>query len=113
LKKIGFICTICFLVFLSCHEEEQTDPLPPIDFLVDLTLDLHLAEGPMLRVGHNQRDSIGLILRKKIAGKHGISHEYLEEIMTRLQLDPVLNVQVYDSVVIRLAKLQSQKSKLE
>ncbi len=98
-----------FLIY-ACDEEKELEPLPANDFLVDLTLDLHLAEGPMSRVLREDRDSIGLIVRKKIARKHGISHEYLEEIMTRLQMDPVLNVQIYDSVIVRLARMQKNKS---
>lgn len=97
-------------LFYGCREEQQLEPLPPNDFLIDLTLDLHLAEGPMSRVMHEQRDSIGQIVREKIAAKNGISREYLEEIMTRLQMNPVLNVQIYDSVIVRLARMQKRKS---
>ena len=109
MKNFGIICILSVLLAYAC-QNEKPDPLPPNDFLVDLTLDLHLAEGPMSRVLRDERDSIGLIVRKKIAEKHGISPEYLEEIMTRLQLDPVLNVQIYDSVIVRLAGMQKGKS---
>ena len=100
----------CLLLASACKNEKPPEPLPPIQFLVDLTLDLHLAEGPMSRVIHEQRDSIGGIVCEKIARKHGISREYLEEIMTRLQLNPELNVQIYDSVIVRLARMQKSKS---
>jgi hypothetical protein len=102
---------LCFLLlFSACGKTEEPEPLPPIDFLVDLTLDLHLAEGPMARVKQEMKDSIGLIIRTKIAHKHGITEEYLEEIITRVQRDPILNVQVYDSVVVRLARMQQEKN---
>lgn len=98
------------IIIISCEDQASHEPLPPIALLIDLTLDLHLAEGPMARVGREQRDSIGLIVRKKIAAKHGIAYEYLEETMARLQLNPILNVQIYDSVVVRLAKMHKNKS---
>jgi hypothetical protein len=90
--------------------DKEPEPLPPIGVLVDLTLDLQLAEGPMARVPQELKDSIGLVVREKIADKHGISREYLDEIMLRLQLNPVLNVQVYDSMIVRLAKMKKKKS---
>jgi len=110
LKKVCFIGVLCCILLISCKSEDEPEPLPPIGFLVDLTLDLQLAEGSMARVPHDLKDSVGLIVREKIAGKHGISAEYLEEIMTRLQLDPALNVQVYDSIIVRLARMQKKKS---
>gem|GEM_PF-6162257 len=113
MKESSLICALCLFAFFSCSEEKQSEPLPPNDKLVGIILDLHLAEGPMARVSPEQKDSIGLIVRTKIARKHGITHEYLEEIITRLQLDPVLNVQIYDSVKVRLARMQKRKSILE
>jgi len=110
LKKVGILICCCILVGYACNHENPPEPLPPNDFLVDLILDLHIAEGPMSRIGHDQRDSVGLIVRKKIAAKHGITHEYLEEIISRLQLDPVLNVEIYDSVVVHLNRMQKEKS---
>lgn len=110
MKKVGIIYILFAFFIIACNEEPPPEPLPSNEFLVNLTLDLHLAEGPMSRVRHTQRDSIGLIVREKIARKHGISHERLEDIMTRLQLDPKLNVQIYDSVIVRLARMQKSKS---
>jgi uncharacterized protein DUF4296 len=109
LKKISTSYAICFFVCIACNGEKQAEPLPPNEFLVDITLDLHMAEGMMARIGHDQRDSIGRIMREKIARKHGISPEYLEEIMSRLQRDPARNVQIYDSVLVRLRKMQERK----
>ena len=90
--------------FWACQTEEPEQPLPDNEFLIGLMTDLHLAEMPLTRVPHDIRDSIGQILRARVAADYEMTPEEVNDLVVRIQLDLELNAQVYDSVVVRLER---------
>ncbi len=82
--------------------------LPPDDVLIDLLIDMHLAEIPMARVPQESRDSIGSMVRTMIARKHDMTGEEVERIVAELQLNPDKFLAIYDSVAVRLEQMKNQ-----
>lgn len=91
---------------VSCKSAPPELPLSD-DVLIDVLVDLHLAEGAMQRVPAQWRDSIGAELRARVALTYGMTPDELERVVGLLQLQPERSVVVYDSVIARLEREQS------
>ena len=100
-----FLAAILFVLLPSC-QRQPVDVLPPDDLLIDILVDLHMAEGAMQRVPVQMQDSIGTIIRSRVAAQHGLSAEALDTYLQTLQRDPEHSVALYDSVVVRLQTRQ-------
>lgn len=102
------ILFVCCLSLLQCSDPaEEQSVLPPDDVLIDLLVDMHLAELPMSRVPQASRDSVGTIVRGMIARKYQISEDELEKVVAELQLNPEKFLTIYDSVAVRLDDMKN------
>ena len=102
------IIWICIGAAFCGEPVEEQSYLPPDDVLIDLIVDMHLAELPMSRVPQASRDSIGTVVRTMIARKYDMSEEDLEQAVAELQLNPEKFLSIYDSVAVRLEELKNQ-----
>ena len=98
-------CVALACTFGACEKTIESEPLPDTAELVDIFVDLHLAEMPLTRVPHAIKDSIGGMLREKVAMQHDMTIEELNAIVIRVQLDLELNTAIYDSVEARLDEI--------
>ena len=90
---------------VACQTEEE-EPLPPKSLIIDVMTDLYMADIPMARVSNDMKDSVGMVVRNKIAMQNGITPEELSELIARVQVDPDLNMEISDSVIARLEALK-------
>lgn len=97
---------------LSCVQcgTDETEPLPSQEVMIGMLMDLHIAESAMNRVPIEYRDSIGLVIREKIARKYGMSVQEFEDVIARVQRKPELGSTVYDSVIERLRREKQPES---
>ncbi|MDX1410076.1 MAG: hypothetical protein R3330_18125 [Saprospiraceae bacterium] len=103
-----WLCCVC-LIWWGCGREEPE--LPATDEqLIEILIDLHLAEGAMQRVPAEWKDSIGAEVRSRIARAHALTPEDMEALIGQLQLMPEKSMMLYDSVVARLDKGQTSRS---
>ena len=89
----------------ACRSEEPEEPLPDNEYLINMLVDLHLAEMPLTRVPFEQRDSVGEVLRGRVAQDYGLTSEGIDELVVRVQMDLELSTALYDSVVVRLERI--------
>jgi len=109
LSKFPYIViAVGFLIgSMSCKKEEATE-LPPKDVLIDLMTELYIAETPMARVPKELRDSVGLEIRKRIARSFGMEPDEMEKIISAVQTDVDLNIEISDSVLVRLEERENE-----
>jgi hypothetical protein len=95
------------MMFVGCvNQKEEQIPLPEKEELIRIFIDLHMAEIPVSRVPLSMRDSVGYLIRGRIARDHGMSEEELQEIVHAVQMDVELVTEIYDSVDVRLKRMQ-------
>jgi hypothetical protein len=95
------------VILCSCQSDRQEDnPLPEKEELIRLFVDMHMAEIPVSRVPLSLRDSTGKVIRERIARDHDMSPEELQEIVHAVQMDFDLSTEIYDSVEVRLKRMQ-------
>lgn len=95
------------LMFVGCvAEKKQQSPLPEKEELIRIFIDLHMAEVPVSRVPLSMRDSVGYLIRGRIARDHGMNEEELQEVVHAVQMDVKLVTEIYDSVDVRLKRMQ-------
>lgn len=95
------------LMFVGCvTEKEEQVPLPEKEELIRIFIDMHMAEIPVSRVPLSMRDSVGYLIRGKIAQDHGMTGEELQNVVHAVQMDVALVTEIYDSVDVRLKRMQ-------
>ena len=103
LLSIAFVV----LILIGCHEERQERrSLPEKEELIRLFIDMHMAEIPVSRVPLSLRDSIGYIVRGRVARDHGMTEEELQDVVHAVQMNVELATEIYDSVDVRLKRMQ-------
>lgn len=100
-----FVASIVLLAFCQCRPDDAV-PLPTEEELIDIFLDLHLAEGALARVPRDARDSISTVVREKIARQYGLEPDELQTIVAEVQRRPEMNIAIYDSVIHRLQEMK-------
>ena len=105
-RFIGLTALFVCVALIACSgEKEAAQPLPEKEILIELFVDLHLAEMPLNRVPYEMRDSVGAIIRGKVAAEYDMDPDELSEIVERMQLDMVYSVEINDSVLVRLERM--------
>ena len=68
--SVTWIFAALLLGWWGCESPEPESTLPGNEKLIDIFVDLHLSEMPLTRAPHAVKDSIGEILREKVARQH-------------------------------------------
>lgn len=97
------------LLSSACRNDEPVLSLDD-EVLIDVLIDLHLAESTMQRVPAFDKDSIGDLLRERVANTHGLEPGYMEMQIGILQTMPEKSIEIYDSVIVRLERIQEDIS---
>jgi hypothetical protein len=105
-RIIPAICCALLVWIIGCDRGTE-ESLPPDEVLIDLIVDLHLAEASMTRVNVMKQDSVSLILRQRVALSNGTTPEQMDRWLETLQKTPDRLVAVYDSVIARLERLET------
>ena len=104
-----FIFYLVLLLIICCNK--QPDYEVPLDepVLLELLIDMHLAEGGLARIKKIEQDSLRQIYFQGILMKYNLSEEEHEELIEHLKKDPEylssLYEQIYDSLEARSDRL--------
>lgn len=91
-----------FLATIGCHRPER----PPLDMkkLVEVLVDIHLAEAAMQNLTISVKDSIATRYYQQIYTIHGVKEEDFDSAFTFVKQRPKLMAKVYERVVEELNK---------
>ena len=104
MKLFGYVSVFLVVSSLACGKQDMSE-LPEDEVLISMLVDLHLAESALARVPFSVRDSVGQVLRDKVAAGYDMTGEEFEQVVQMLQLETEHNSEIYDSVIARLRKV--------
>lgn len=101
------LCPILLIaiLFISCQKQKDEMVMPSEETMVDILLDLHMAEPYIQGLHSSTRDSVGFILKTEIAEIYGYSPRELELIIDHLQNNPGQHQVIYEQVIAKIDSL--------
>jgi hypothetical protein len=111
-----FSLFLCLSLFSCYHENKEIQPIPKKlltrDQMVDIMTDLQLSEGILTfrRIERLPVPDYGVSLYNKVIEEHQLTREQLQENIDYYNNDPKLMEKIYDEVLARLNKMQSELS---
>jgi len=113
----NILLSLIFFSLISCyHENKEVIPIPKSmltkDQMVDILTDLQLSEGILTfrRIERLPVANYGESLYSKVIEEHQLTREQLQENIDFYNNDPKLMEKIYDEVLARLNKMQSELS---
>ena len=107
--KSFVICLVC-LFLLYCNKQPDYEIPLEEDILLELLIDMHLAEGSLARIKKIEQDSVRQIYFESILMKYDLSDKEHEQLIQHLKKDPEylsnLYEQIYDSLEARSERLK-------
>ena len=85
------VCLIVLLVviFANCNKHDEYQMNLSEDVLIELLIDMHLAEGGLARVKKSEVDSLREVYYKSILMKYDLSEEEHMALINHIKKDPV------------------------
>ncbi len=96
------------LLFFTCSESAKNYSISDTE-MVDVLVELHLAEAKIEKEKWHLRDSLRLKFLNRIAEMHNLDKEELSEDIRLLQNDPDRAQGLYQKVTERLLDLETKK----
>lgn len=93
------------IVFSSCTEEEKPGIQP--ETMVDILVDVHVAEAALLGLSEEQKDSLTAVYYQQIYEIHGVSEESFGREMDFIKRHPKYMDELYTLVLEELAKREA------
>ncbi len=100
---------VALLFVSSCREKVQTSL--PQDQLIDILVDVHIAEAALQGLRQETRDSLAQLYYGQIYAIHQIEHSQLEQDMRLLREHPKLAMNIYEKVLSGLSKKEINPDK--
>ncbi|MCB0632566.1 MAG: DUF4296 domain-containing protein [Saprospiraceae bacterium] len=96
------------IVFAGCAREE-VEPIPlATDKLIDVLIDVHVAEAMMDKLTAADQDTVGKVYYRMIFREHGISKEDFDKSMDILREDPERLNAIYEQILDKLNVLEAE-----
>lgn len=102
----------CFIFFVSCGEKEIPIPLSE-EKLVDVMIDMHIAESMIEKLPVSDRDTVGHVYYRMIYREHEVSQEDFDESIKVLREDPERLNAIYVLVMEQLNVLEATERGVE
>lgn len=96
------------LLLAGCREERETRLLIPEDKLVEVLVDVHLAESALQNRFGPAKDSLAGLYYDKIFELHDVEEADFEETMERLRRDPETAERIYETVLEKLSAMEAE-----
>ena len=100
--KLWSITLILSCVFLLGCGEKESKPIIPVDTMVKVLSDVHMAEGALLNVRYAIKDSMRLVYYDQIYEIHEISEESFRHDMEYYQDHPKIFEKLYEGIIKNL-----------
>ena len=100
-------CLLLGLFLVACREEAPP-LLIPEDKLVDVLVDVHLAEASLQNRFGPVKDSLAQAYYQKIYELHEVEAATFEETMERLRRHPERSERIYEQVMERLSTMEAE-----
>lgn len=101
---------LLFMVILSlvtaCREEAIPIPLSE-EKIIDVLIDLHMAESMINKLPLTDRDSVGHVYYRMIYREHGVAKESFDESIDILREDPIRLNAIYEQILEKLNVLEA------
>ena len=92
-------------LFSACGENEGAFS-PEEERMINLIMDMHVAEAAMGKVPDKYKDSLRLTYRSEIARLHGLEAYELDSLLLDVQDDPALYQQLTREAMMRMDSIE-------
>lgn len=100
MKYYGRGLLLLLIVSLVACSREEIIPLPLTqDKLVDVLVDVHVAEAMIDKIGAVDQDTVGKVYYRMIFREHGITQQAFDESMSILREDPKRLNDLYEQIL--------------
>lgn len=106
LSRLVRILALTLILFTACAEEEVPIPLSE-EKMIDVLIDLHMAESMIEKLPLSDRDTVGHVYYRMIYREHGISEAEFDESIAILREDPKRLNALYEQILEKLNVLES------
>ena len=96
------------LILFSCREEELPISLSE-EKLMDVLIDMHMAEAMMNKLPSSDQDTVGEVYYRMIYREHEITKDEFDQSMNVLREDPVRLNGIYEKILERLNVLEAEE----
>ncbi len=97
-----------WLLLAGCREEKERPLLIPEDKLVEVLVDVHLAESALQNRFGPAKDSLAERYYEKIFELHDVERADFEETMERVRRDPETSERIYETVLEKLSAMEAE-----
>lgn len=101
--RIAAIFLLLILGFGACDKEKKQLPISQ-EKMIDILVDVHVAEAAMQELSSILRDSIGEIYYEQIFEMHGVTKDEFNKALYLIKQDPEQMERVYKDVLAEIDK---------
>lgn len=101
--RIQIILLFLLLILNACNKDQEKLPIQEAK-MIDILVDVHLAEAAMQELSSVIRDSIGEVYYGQIFEIHGITEEDFNKTLFLIKQDPKDMDRIYKDVLAKLDK---------
>lgn len=100
---------ILLTLFVASCAEEEVIPIPlPEEKLIDVLIDVHVAEAMMDKLTAIDQDTVGKVYYRMIFREHEVSKEDFDKSMEILREDPERLNSIYEQILDKLNVLEAE-----
>ena len=111
MKFIKGIVLVLLLGFGCSKAEVEEAPLIPDEKMINILVDLHIAESAILSANKSQKDSIGSLYFAQVFEMHGIQDSLFYKNLNLISKNPNRTEAIYEKVVEQIDILDLDKDK--
>jgi len=107
-RRLLFFLLFSAALVQACRQEAKAELLIPDDQLVDVLVDVHLAEAALQNRFGLAKDTLAERYYDKIFELHGIEQATFDETMERVRRDPEIAQRIYERVLEKLSAMEAE-----
>lgn len=105
--KYFLFIILCYICFIACSKDKTALPIES-DKMVDILVDVHLAEAAMQESTLMNKDSVGRVYYQKIFNLYGITEADFNKSMFLIRQNPEKLEAIYKEVIETLDKKETE-----
>lgn len=113
MKKFNFFSLLYLINILIGCQGVAPEPTLQREKLIDILVDVHIAEAAIANVYGSGRDSLAEVYYNQIYNIHRIDSTIFQEQITRLRKNPAYMKDLYEDVLTEVNRLDAPKNKKE
>jgi hypothetical protein len=110
----GFVLVLFLILFSSCAEEHSYPDVPiPKEQLINILIDLSLAQGAVSNYKTQDKDSMNAIYRFQIQKIYGLPMKTIDSSLNVIYQDAKLNREIQQIVLDSLKRMEEKAGELK